>query len=51
MSAREHKRRHPGSKLSREGYALRKRKSPTQGHTGQAEEPVKGPHGEESFRI
>jgi hypothetical protein len=51
MSEREHKRGHHGSKASREENALRKRKSPTQGHIDQGEEPVKGLHGEESFRI
>jgi hypothetical protein len=50
MSGREHKRGHLGSKLRREEYAMRKRKSPTRGHIDQEEEPVRGPHGEKPFR-
>lgn len=51
MSEREHKRSYPGSKQSRENYAMRKRKSPVQGHIDQEEEPVKGEHGEKPFRV
>ncbi|HTX43767.1 MAG TPA: hypothetical protein VMC61_03485 [Methanocella sp.] len=51
MSEREHKRGHRGSKQSREEYAMRRRKSPTCGHIDQEEKPVKGPHGEKSFRV